>query len=61
MRSSSWSEIDASMSVAMKPGVTALTVRPIPSPNGRLALFSWKMASLAIDFVIPNRPDLDAA
>jgi hypothetical protein len=49
------------MSVAMKPRVTTFTVTPIPSPTGRFARFSWKIASLASDFVRPNRPDLDAA
>jgi len=49
------------MSVAMKPGVTAFTVTPTPSPNGRCARFNWKMASFASDFVRPNSPDFDAA
>jgi hypothetical protein len=34
---------------------------PIPSPAGRCARFSWKMASRASDLVRPNNPDLDAA
>ena len=49
-----------SISVAMKPGATAFTVRPIESSLSLSARASWKQASRASDLVSPNRPDFDA-
>ena len=51
----------AVMSVSIKPGVTALTVSPMPSPESLPALPSAKAASRASVLVKPNRPDFEAA
>ena len=51
----------SSISVAMNPGATVLTVMPIESSSSLPARASWKHASRASVFVSPNRPDFDAA
>ena len=54
------SGIAAVMSVSMSPGVTALTVRPMP-PASLPVLAKASAASRASDLVRPRRPDFDAA
>ena len=61
MRSSTFSGIVSTISVAMKPGATQLTVTFGPYGSSLSARFSWKAASRASVFVSPKSPDFDAA
>src|SRR5581483_2229150 len=61
IRSSTFSGTCSSISVAMKPGATALTVSPSESSLSFSALASAKHASRASVLVSPNSPDFDAA
>ena len=62
IRSSTFSGIVSSISVAMNPGATVFTVTPDRVVVDSFpALASWKHASRAIVLVSPNRPDFDAA
>jgi hypothetical protein len=51
----------SSISVAMNPGATVLTVTPIPSSSSLPARLSWNAASSASVLVNPNSPDFEAA
>ena len=61
IRSRIFSGMDSTISVATNPGVTALTVRPMPLSAILPARPIWKHASRASVFVRPNSPDLEAA
>ena len=49
------------MSVSISPGVTALTVTPMPSSVSLPAVANANAASRASVLVNPNRPDFEAA
>ena len=51
----------AVISVSISPGVTALTVSPMPSPDSLSVLASANAASRASVFVSANSPDFEAA
>src|ERR1700730_2396784 len=59
--SSTFAGMFSSISVAMNPGATVLTVMPMLSSSSLPDRLSWKAASRASVLVSPNSPDLDAA
>ncbi len=61
MPSSTFSGMCSSISVAMNPGATVLTVMPTPSSVSLPARLSWWAASSASVLVSPNSPDFEAA